>query len=201
MKSRLKISIFGILMILILIFGDNYKYTVVALCAALAHESGHIIAALILKMKLDGFTLNILGARIGISLPMYSYKKELLLSLSGPIANITSGIISLCIYKSSVTQTNTYLLFFTIASFFLAILNLLPIKGFDGGRIFVCFLAPLSGAYTPEIWLGRLSFLFIFLLWVISVYLMLRIGSSLTLFVFSTALFAELFLSSEGFKK
>ena len=53
MKSRLKISKFGILMILILMFGDNYKYTVIALCAALVHESGHIIAALILKMKIE----------------------------------------------------------------------------------------------------------------------------------------------------
>lgn len=201
MKSRLKISIFGILMILILMFGDNYKYTVIALCAALVHESGHIIAALILKMKIDGFTLNILGAKIGVSLPMYSYKKEMLLSLSGPFANIVSGIISLFVFKSSIAQTNTYLVFFTIASFFLAILNLLPIKGFDGGRIFICLSAPLLDAYTPEKWLERLSFLFVFILWVISVYLMLRIGSSLTLFVFSTALFAELFLSSDGFKK
>lgn len=201
MKSRLKISIFGILMILILMFGDNCKYTVIALCAALVHESGHIIAALILKMKIDGFTLNILGAKIGVSLPMYSYKKEMLLSLSGPVANIVSGIISLFVFKSSIAQTNTYLVFFTIASFFLAILNLLPIKGFDGGRIFICLSAPLLDAYTPEKWLERLSFLFVFILWVISVYLMLRIGSSLTLFVFSTALFAELFLSSDGFKK
>ncbi len=201
MKSRFKISIFGILMLLILLFGDNYKYTVIALFAAFIHEIGHILAALVLKMKLNGFALNMLGAKIRISLPMYSYKKELLLSLAGPFTNIVSGIIAVFIYRSGSDADSTYSLFFAIASFFLAILNLLPIKNFDGGRIFICILAPALGVDKPERWLIRSSFVFIFLLWVISVYLMLRIGSSLTLFVFSSALFTELFLGSEGFKK
>ena len=199
MKSRLKISIFGILMLLILLFGDNCRYTIIALCAATVHEMGHIIAAIVLKMKLNGLSLSLFGARIGISSPMYSYKKELMLALAGPLANIISGSISLSIYN--IGSENEYLLFFAIASFFLGILNLLPIKSFDGGRIFICIFSPSFGAYNPERWLNRLSFLFIFLLWVISIYLMLRIGSSLTLFVFSSALFAELFLVSDGFKK
>ena len=199
MKSRLKISIFGILMLLILLFGDNRKYTMIAFGAAMVHEAGHIFAALILKMKLDGFTLNLFGARIGVALPKYSYRQEFFMALAGPLANIISGAMSLSIYNTCTE--NEYLLFFAIASFFLGILNFLPIKSFDGGRIFICIFSPSFGAYTPERWLNRLSFLFIFLLWVISVYLMLRIGSSLTLFVFSSAIFAELFLGCEGFKK
>ena len=51
MKIKLRISIFGMLMLLILIFGDNSIYSVIALSAAAAHEVGHIIAAKILGIK------------------------------------------------------------------------------------------------------------------------------------------------------
>ena len=188
MKLRLKISIFGILMLLILLFGDNRKYAIIAFCAAIVHEVGHICASLILKMKLEGLTLNLFGARLKVALTMYSYKQEFWMALAGPLANAIFGTLSIFIYTADDTQPNTYLLFFAIASFFLASLNLLPIKGFDGGRIFICAMAPRFGVYMPENWLDKLSFSFIFLLWVISIYLMLRIGSSLTLFVFSSAL-------------
>lgn len=203
MKIRLKISIFGILMILVLLFGDSYKYTVIALTAALVHELGHILSALILKMKINSFSIDLLGARLGVSLPMYSYKKELILSAAGPAANIVFGAFSIYIYnKSNVPEAmSEYLLFFPIACFFLALLNLLPVKGFDGGRIFVCISAPICGIYFSEKWLIRLSFLFIFILWTVSVYLMLKIGASLTLFAFSSALFTELFINADYFKR
>jgi len=203
LKIRLKISIFGILMILILLFGDNRQYTIIALSAAVVHEFGHILMSLILKMKINSFSLNLFGARLGVALPMYSYKKELLLSLSGPLSNIICGIPALYIYINfSMSGTiSLCFIFFAVACFFLAMLNLLPIKGFDGGRIFVCLSAPLIGIYASEKWLIRLSFLFIFVLWAISIYLMIKIGASLALFVFSSALFTELFINSECFKK
>ena len=203
MKIRLRISIFGILMILILLFGDNYRYAIIALSAATVHELGHIVASFILKMKINSFSVNLFGARLGISLPMYSYKKELLLSLSGPLANIVCGIPALYIYtKCDITNKSSfYFIFFAVACFFLALLNLLPIKEFDGGRIFVCMSAPILGIYTAEKLLSRLSFLFIFILWSISIYLMIRTGASLALFAFSSALFTELFINSECFKK
>ncbi|HOA85477.1 MAG TPA: hypothetical protein PKN17_05565, partial [Bacillota bacterium] len=60
-------------------------------------------------------------------------------------------------------------------------------------------MAPLAGIYAAEKLTGALSFVFVLLLWVMSLYLMLRVGSSLALFVFSTAIFAELFLDSGDF--
>lgn len=199
LKIHFKVSIFGILMILVLIFGDNSKYAIIALSAAIIHEIGHIAASLLLKIKLDSFSLKLFKANIGVTLPLYSYKHELLLSLAGPIFNIISGIIAMYIYHRF--YSNEYILFSIVASFFLAILNLLPIKGFDGGRIFICALAPHFNIYIAEYILEILSFSFILLLWIVSIYLMLKIGSSLTLFVFSSALFAEMFLNSENFQK
>ncbi|MDD7676210.1 MAG: hypothetical protein PUJ09_06220 [Eubacteriales bacterium] len=203
MKLKLRISIFGILMLLILLFGDSTGYALIAVIAAAVHETGHIVAALILRMRLDSFSLGLLGARLGLSLPLYSYRKELLLSLSGPVSNIVTGGAAIYIYNvcRAADSGPEPLLFFSVASMFLAGLNLLPVQSFDGGRIFMCLAAPVMGIFTAERVLRILSFSCILLLWGTSVYLMLRIGSSLALFVFSSALFAQMFLGADAFKK
>ncbi len=198
MKLKLRISIFGVLMLLILLFGDSTGYALIAVMAAAVHEAGHVVAALALRMRLDSFSLGLLGARLGLSLPLYSYRKELLLSLSGPLTNIVTGGAALYIFSRCAAQSA---LFFGVASLFLAALNLLPVQSFDGGRIFMCIAAPMIGVFTAERILRVLSFLCVLLLWGTSVYLMLRLGSSLALFVFSSALFAQLFLGADAFEK
>lgn len=200
LKIRLRISIFGILLLLILLFGDNSEYTVIALTAAAVHELGHIIAARLLGLKFGSLSVGLFGARLGLTATPCSYRKELLLCAFGPLFNIVSGGAALYIFYAYGRRGDMiYVLFFAVASFFLAALNLLPIKSFDGGRMFICMLAPPFGIYAAERVLGFLSFIFVLLLWAVSMYLMLRVGSSLALFVFSSALFAELFLDPEIF--
>ncbi len=198
MKIKLKISIFGILMLLILMFGDNSAYTAVAILAAAIHELGHIICAHFLKIKMSQMTIGILGARLNITESNISYKKEFLLCFSGPLANIISAISMIFLYHISKSDASSiYILFYIVASFFLAALNLLPIKSFDGGRMLICVLASKIDLYKAEKIICYISFCIIFLLWIISMYLMLKLGTSLTLFVFSTALFADLFLEDK----
>lgn len=202
LKIKLRISIFGILMLLVLIFGDNSVYTMIALAAAAVHEAGHLIAAAALGVKLGSFSLGLFGARLGLAVPLYSYKREWLLCAAGPALNLLTGGAAYYIYRCcGSSEKLKYVLFFAIASFFLAVLNLLPIKNFDGGRMLLCLAAPKIGIYSAEKITEILSFAFVLLIWVMSLYLMLRVGSSLALFVFSSALFAELFLDSGAFSR
>ncbi|MGI6167623.1 MAG: hypothetical protein ACOYIA_05770 [Eubacteriales bacterium] len=200
LKIKLRVSIFGVLMLLILIFGDDRVYTIIALAAAAVHELGHVAAAALLKIRIGSFSVDLFGAKLGTAAPLYSYRREWLLSAAGPAMNLLTGGIAYYIYYfAGKPESHRYVLFFAIASFFLAGLNLLPIRNFDGGRMLLCIMAPLAGIYAAEKLTGALSFIFVLLLWVMSLYLMLRVGSSLALFVFSTAIFAELFLDSGDF--
>lgn len=200
MKIKLRISIFGILMLLILIFGEDGVYSLVALAAAAVHEAGHLAAAAIMKIKFKSLTLTLLGARLGLALPLYSYRREWLLCAAGPAINILTGSLALYIYNiRGAPEDMKFVLFFAVASFFLAALNLLPIKNFDGGRMLLCVAAPLIGLDLAERLAEMLSFVFVLIIWAISLYLMLRVGSSLALFVFSSALFAELFFDPASF--
>jgi Zn-dependent protease len=83
---------------------------------------------------------------------------------------------------------------FCMASLSLGIINLIPIRGFDGGRILHALLSlalPVSAVEKISSILGFFSLLCI---WLLSVWLLLRTGTSLTLFVFSCCLFAMLFV-------
>jgi membrane-associated protease RseP (regulator of RpoE activity) len=75
----------------------------------------------------------------------------------------------------------------------LGILNLLPIRSFDGGRMLECTLYALTDARIASTVMHGVSFGFLLLLWLIAVYFLLRAGDGLSLFCFSLALFLRFF--------
>lgn len=158
------------------------------LLAAGLHELGHIAAAKLLKINLLQLKLDVLGARLVTSGRLCSYPALVLLCLCGPLVNFICFGLTL-----PAIETGSFVREFCLSSLSLGMLNLIPIEGFDGGRIlhgFFCLLFPLDKADQA---CKFISFSCLFCMWGFSVWLLLRIGSSLTLFVFSCSLFAMLF--------
>ena len=71
--------------------------------------------------------------------------------------------------------------------------NLLPVRTFDGGRVTYCLSAILFGERRAENLLDVFSALSAFVLWTVSLYLMLKISSGLGVYVFSLCLFLSTF--------
>ncbi|MBO7303202.1 MAG: site-2 protease family protein, partial [Clostridia bacterium] len=164
-----------------------------AISAALLHELGHLVSARLCSIPLRELKLGIFGAAIVTKDSLCSYKKEIILALAGPITNILTAVILLLFFDSE----NEILSYFISASFFLGILNLLPVYEFDGGRVIFSAIALCFSPKTALKVLKILSFIIIFSLWCLSVYLLLRLSASISLFVFSLALFAKIFLSQK----
>ena len=122
---------------------------------------------------------------------LFSYNREILLCLAGPATNFLCVFIGLHTFGAFPSDFYQYFIF---ASAALGILNLLPIQGFDGGRILHALLSKHLEPRVVGAWISALSFLFIFLLWSISLYLLIRTASSLSLFIFSLSLFARIFI-------
>jgi len=165
-----------------------------SILAAAVHESGHIIAARLLRIKFYEMRLGIFGARLNTGAGMYSYKTELLLAAAGPFANFLSLLFAFPLLHFFPTASD-YIKLFLLSSAALGIMNLLPVKSFDGGRIFTCIFSSKS-PLAVEKFLSFLSFLSIFTLWCVSLYLLLRFSTSLSLFIFSVSLFAKIFIDS-----
>ena len=75
---------------------------------------------------------------------------------------------------------------------------MLPIRDFDGGRIAYCLLSMGLSPRVADTALSVTSFAILLALWMLSVYMMLQFGASLSLFVFSFSLLCKLFVSKEN---
>ena len=160
-------------------------------CAVIIHEAGHLLMASVLKLPINCIKLDIFGAYIETSSLACSYKKEAALCLAGPLANLVSILPALLMSKSLDTG------YFIVLSVAFALINLLPAEDFDGGRILFSILVSFCSFKTSHSIITLLSFVCIFALWSISVYFLMRTGAYLSLFIFSGALFAKLFVLDE----
>ena len=191
LSFKIRVSFFALLMLVALILSGS-GISLAALVAAVLHELGHILAAKMLNTHLGELKLGIFGASLSIDSAVTSYKNEIAVAIAGPLTNLLCALLIYC----TVGIEDRFFEAFFVCSLFLALLNLLPISDLDGGRILLCALSLFLPCYTANKLLRICSFVFVFSLWCLSVYLLLRLGASLSLFVFSASLFCKIFLKS-----
>lgn len=187
---KISIGFFSILLILSICLTSPQTALPLIISVSI-HEFGHLVMARIRHINISIFKLDIFGASLSPTTISYSYKDEIILCIGGPLFNILSAISLLPLHG------NTYINTFISYSIALATLNLLPIFGFDGGRIFSALLCLALPIYTAIRISKLVSFVFVFSLWTFSVYLLLRLGVSLPAFVFSISIFSKIFISDE----
>ncbi|MBE6529102.1 MAG: hypothetical protein E7680_00650 [Ruminococcaceae bacterium] len=172
------------------LFGFLFTERLDLICALISavsiHEAGHLLAAWILKIRVEKIEFGLLGARIGI-VGLQSYRDEGLLAAAGPAASF------LCAALTFPFSAVGFFSQISALSLILGILNLLPIQTFDGGRIADCLLSAKIGAASAALILRWVSFGFLMLLWLFSVYLLLRAGSGISWLGFSASLLSRFF--------
>lgn len=186
---KIKLSFTGALMPVALFLTHSYL-SLAALLAAALHEMGHIAVAKICNIDLGELRLSIFGASLTPRSLLCSYKKEILLCIAGPLVNLISALLLAPLFDGASGFGGLFIR----ASLFLGLLNLLPIHELDGGRILFCLLSLRLSVGAATRIIKVISFALIFSLWCLSVYLLLRLSSSLSLFVFSLTLFSKIFL-------
>ena len=187
MRCKISVGVLSVIMLVTLSVASPHYFLPVVLVVAL-HESGHVLMARVCKIRLRELKLGIFGAALSPQSCLYSYKKEILLCLGGPLMNFLSVLVVTAFFDTPNFE------YFKECSIALGALNLLPISGFDGGRIFTALLSMRLSPRTVEAVSKIISFILIFTLWSFSVYLLIKISSSLSLFMFSLSLFAKIFL-------
>ena len=187
----LQIDPVAVAVLLALLFTERVE-TVCALCLAIcAHEAGHLLAARLLKIRVEKLRFGLLGARIGVA-GLQSYKQEALLAVAGPAASLVCAAVAFPLRSVGFFGS------FCALSLILGGLNLLPVQTFDGGRIVSCLFALRFGeAFSMRVF-RWLSFGFLTLLWCFSVYLLLRAGSGVSWLGFSATLLARFFEVDSG---
>ena len=189
MKKR-NLLIHPILLIFVLVMQltDRSGIGGITLLAAGIHEAGHFIAAKLLRIPLKNIRLDLLGARLNVSGRIISYGEEWLLCAAGPLASLLCSALVAPFWENS-----RYTVLFSCASLLLGILNLLPIRTFDGGRMMECCLLSFVSFEKTQKILRGFTFLFLFLLWATALYFLLKANDGLSLLCFSMSLFERFF--------
>ena len=175
-----------------LLLFDTTGFFCMMLLAILVHEGGHLLAARWLKLPRQGFSLDFTGARIEIAGRVISYGEEWLLAAAGPFCGLLFSALGAAFWR--YTQ---YAAWFSCASLLLSLFNLLPIRGFDGGRMLACTLAPCLGEGITARVMRLCSFFSLFLIWATAIYFLLRAGDGISLLFFSMTLFSRFFDACE----
>ncbi len=195
-KNRSKILRIGILpaaIFCVMLIFQPVGIVLPSLGAAVLHESGHMAAAILLRIPLRSLDIGMFGASLKVRGSLISYPKEFLLCAAGPAMNFLSAAL-VCIFSEHRGYYTECGEWFASVSLMLGILNLMPAEGFDGGRMLSVTVSSAFGPRAAARVLSLTSFTSIVLLWMVSVWLLLRFGTSLSLFIFTVSLFYRLFI-------
>ena len=206
---KIKLSFGAALLLFSLILSSNYNFAVIYVFCAAAHEIGHLLAAKLLGIKIRELSLDIAGARIMPNGEIMSYKKEFLLCAAGPFASFILSVFALAVYslrhknlsmaelvsvfENTVNGVDSALILIFAFSLLQAIVNLMPISSFDGARMLGSTLSFAFGERAGEALRRTITFTFTLIVWMASVYILLRVGQGLSLFSFSLCMFLKIF--------
>lgn len=152
------------------------------LLAIAIHELGHVAVARRLGMRLTRLSFTATGLCLTPTQGSFpSYRAECAVALGGPLANVLSALLVWLLLPSPAVPAD-----FVALSLYLAALNMLPLRPFDGGRVLLCLLCHCF-CFVPdraERVLSGVSAVILLVLWLAAVYLVLRRGSALSLYLF-----------------
>lgn len=178
-----------LLFAVMLVTKDSLFFATVA--AAAVHECGHLLAARFLQIPLRLLELDIPGARLLPKGPLPSYTAEGLLAAAGPFFSFSFALLLLP-FSGSLCDG------MFAATLSLGMFNLLPVSGFDGGRVLAALLAPMLGQGPTRRVLFVSTYLSLFALFSLSASFLLRYGENLSLAVLCASLFARIFLFEDS---
>ena len=133
-STAISVHILSILSVFALIFAESSIYSISVIFCAAVHELGHIAMIYFFGAGIREFRFLPFGAEIRMKREV-NYSSELIISLAGPLANF---VLAAVMYILFLFFPNPVILFTVICSIFLAVVNLVPVRGFDGGRMVRC---------------------------------------------------------------
>lgn len=182
-RIDLKIFIF----LIILYFTRQIKIYWLIMLFAFLHEFGHLMAGIILKMKVKKISIMPTGFSIEFALTDNDYNKKILnsnileikkiiIAFAGPLVNLIIMSVFIILHKNEEIAYNII-----YSNFLIAIFNLLPIYPLDGGRILSGILHIIVGKQKADDAINNIS--------MISTILITAIASVLILYLKNIAIF------------
>ena len=167
---------------------DPSLYTLLLFLAILLHEMGHLFALFLCGTERVTLTFSFFGAELSAGGEMLGYRQQFWVSLGGILCNLATAFLPLIVFPNE-----TGALFFAVASLCLAFLNLVPIKGLDGGRALEAILLCKKEPETVERMQKKVTSVCLCGLFLLSLYVLLVSGFNFSLLLFTLYLSLSIF--------
>lgn len=133
----------------------GFAMTVGMIVSAAVHELAHAVASELVGSKIKKIRFSAVGAEMIAETSLLSYGKELFCIVSGPMSNFVYGTMLSLLSESEIGEI------FAGINLLMALFNLVPANGFDGGRLVALFFPKAAPAVSLVTFclLGLLSFM------------------------------------------
>ena len=181
-----------VITLIMLFLTNEAKFVFFMLFSAMVHEVGHIATLTLFKVRIKALVLGLFGGTLVLEKKLISYKREALVSLSGPLVNLMFSALFFMILRRGFLPD---IFFLFLSNLFYGAFNLLPISSLDGGMALVALLATKKELYDAEKTASSISRITLFFLAVISLFLVSLSAFNISLLVVTLLFYAE---SCEG---
>lgn len=182
-KKRFTDALFSLIpslfWLLPLLLCEPFSVSLSLLSATLLHESGHVFAFFLTSSGAPRLEGRAFGLLLMPSRPL-SYKKELVISLFGPLFNLLFAAFLFILSRPFFKEGELLFIFINLC---VGASNLLPVSFFDGGRILFSSLALLFPLPVCEKISAFISFFTLFFLLFFSLWLMLLHDAGYKIFI------------------
>ncbi len=183
--TEIYISFLFAALIAFLLATDRTGLIIPTLFASAIHEGGHLFAMWICQCQPKAIRLIPTSMQIirGFS---SRPKSEITIALLGPAANLA---VFLCLLLNFFLFESEGVLIFALLNLILAVFNLLPVSGLDGGTVLKNILARKTDLYTAERKVKIITLILAALILFAGVYMLLSGKFNISVFIMAVYLF------------
>lgn len=194
----MSVSLYFAVFVACLLVLDHTGLAIFALFCAAFHEMGHIATISALKVPVCEINFKLFGVNLKLKNNIkISYKQEILIALSGCLANLLLCLIAFIAARLGLFAFYSNYVF--LFSLIIAGFNIIPIAPLDGGRALTAYLTSRMQYQSAEKIMDILSFVFIIPLGAAGFILLFKTGYNFSLIVAVLYLAASLFLKRSMF--